>query len=379
MSNLNAFFSDLATAHIYKVTPTPVTVESWSGTLVPKSVSRSPSCPGSTTLNFFPWLPFRLDPNNSNRPDGQGNNNAYICSPANPVFWGWSPLFNLTSQVVSSAHTAGLTIEEFDLQNEVNLYDFAVEARLVYDNQPTTPVPTSVPVFTNLQNRLAVYYSAGAVVVSVSGRSPQDGSSLGLDCGSIYGDSAMLLNLSELLAAVSGYKFGNTAGTISIWDGTMSCYNTNSGCGTPQTNPNWTQCVTQGMVSAPAPQAVPGVLDIHSTPSCILNAAGSDCDRTNATLATSQATTFFSDYWSLMSYRGLTAATAMFGELPNNQPGDCEGQYPVDAQWTAAGYPPSRLYSNAATHTVLRPWENSVQPCYQIPANIGAPSGPYAR
>lgn len=360
-----------------------MTVDNWSGTLTSRTVSRSPSCPGSSMLNFFPWLPFGLDPNNNNWPDGQGNNNSYSCSPTNPDFWGWSPMFNLASQLVSSAHAAGLTIEELDLQNEVDLFDFPVTGRLVYDNQnqPGTPV------FSNLQSRLSAYYNPGGATVSVTNRAPLESSQYGLDCGSIYGDSALLLNLSELLAAVSGYAFGGVAGNVMVWDGNMACYNPSSICGTPQSNPNWAQCVTQGMVSTPVPQSLPTVLDIHTTPSCVSIQVGVDshgnpiydCDRNNANLATNQARTFFNDFWSLMSYRGITGDTAMFGELPNNQPSACDDQYPVDAQWTVAGYMPSSLYSSAGSHTVLRPWENSVAGCYQIPANIGSPSGPYAR
>jgi hypothetical protein len=289
----------------------------------------------------------------------------------------------------AGARSAGLTVEEFDLTNEVDLWNFPVQARLIYDNM------TGTAVFSGIGSLLSSHgFSSNAVTVSVSNGSPNETGPYPSDCESLYGDSAMLQNLTELLAAVTGYDFGSTSGNVSTADGPggMWCYNpalpsgpvngNNQACG-PQGSSAWAQCVTYGMVSVPVPQAMPGILDIHATPSCILSAPGV-CDRTNSAAATAQAGTFFSDFWTLMWYRGITGATAMFGELPNNQAADCDSQFPFDALNTVAGYLGSSLYTAAGSHTVLRPWENSVQSCYAIPAVIGyepspAPSGPYAK
>jgi hypothetical protein len=107
---------------------------------------------------------------------------------------------------------------------------------------------------------------------------------------------------------------------------------------------------------APAGQPTSTVLDIHSIPGCY-GPAG-DCDQVNPpSVETTQAQTFFDDFWTLMTYRQITGYTAMFGERPSNQQG-CD---------------------QSTSHTVLRPWENVTVSCYVIPANVGAPSGPYAR
>jgi hypothetical protein len=359
-------------------------VEAWSGTTQAVDVSQllDPStnvpyrqeCPGPSTLHFFPWLPFGLDPTNNDWPDLQGYNNAYFCSPPNPQFWGWSKTFSLFNQVFSAAQSNGLTIREFDLQNELNIGAFTVSARLLYDNV------TATPVLSTLRQNLAShgFSGGGAATVSVTSASPDPSSGLGYDCGSVYGDSAMFINLSEFLSAVYGNRFGSVP--FVAWNGTMPCVDVaaqTQACGTPQSNPNWTQCVTTGMIALPSSQLLPSVLDVHSTPSCILS--GSACDRSNANAATSQANTFFNDFWSLLNYRALTSVVPMFGELPNAQPSPCDGQYLVDAEWAVSGYLQSGLYTNKGSDTVLRPWENSVSSCYQIPANIGAPSGPYAR
>lgn len=418
LTNLQSFFSDVHAAGIYNITPTPA-MDGWTATPTQVTVSRSGSCPGPTNnpnnpqdvLYFYPWLPYGTvytetstdPPAFAYYPDGQNQNGCYSASPSNPTFspgnqpyWGWQPVFTLFGDVFAAARAAGLTIEEFDLSNEVDLWDFPVQARIIYDNITDTAVFSSIGSLL-----ISNGFSSAAVTTSVSAGSPNEAGPYPSDCESLYGDSAMLLHLSELLAAVTANDFGQTSGSVSSADdgpppnggGGMWCYNPSppygpvngngQACGA-QGSSGWAQCVTYGMISTPVPQAVPSVLDIHSTPSCVLSAPGV-CDRTNSTVAIAQAKTFFSDFWALMSYRQVTSATAMFGELPNNQPDDCDSESPLDATWSVAGYLQSSLYSNAGSHTVLRPWENSVGSCvpgpgvYQIPASIGAPSGPYAR
>jgi hypothetical protein len=64
-------------------------------------------------------------------------------------FWGWDKLWNLVNTIAYTAHNAkpglgGLTIEELDLQNEVDLPAATVEARLIYDNTPGIPTPPGI-------------------------------------------------------------------------------------------------------------------------------------------------------------------------------------------------------------------------------------------
>jgi hypothetical protein len=311
-------------------------------------------------MMFYPWLPFGFeqykDPDTgvtSLIPDGQSINACYTNSLPNPGFWGWTNLKNLLQSVITTATSNSLTVEELDLQNEVDLASYPVMARLIYDNTTSTPVRTFMALSAPL-----------TLSVSAAGAPATPG-----DCGSFYGDSALLLRLDEVIAATAGYAFGGQLQTDINWNGSVPC----------SLNFDLT-----GLVYAPAGQPISTVLDIHSTPGCYNAQSPGECDQSNASQEQGQAQTFFNDFWSLMSYRQITTYTAMFGELPNNQAG-CDYQTQQDASTAAGGYLESTLYSNAASHTVLRPWENSVTPAplncsgYVIPANIGAPSGPYAR
>lgn len=405
LQNLQYFFSDVHISGIQNITPTPA-LDGWTATPstglpAVKSVTEWLSCPPPGNVcphyahdrYFFPWLPYAVvyEQTGTNpvtcgfQPDGGGINSCYAFSPGNPTFWGWQPLFTLFGDIFTGAYNAGLTIEEFDLSNEVDLWDFPVQARLIYDNT------TSTPVFSQIASLLNANFPSAVVTTSVSASSPNPGDPNGpglYDCESVYGDSGMHQNLSELLAAVTGYDFGKTSGSLAEADGAggMWCYNASAPngleniCGPPQNTQAWAQCATYGMISTPVPQAAPGLLDVHTTPSCVLSSSGV-CEESNSAVATAQAKTSFSDFWVLMLNHGLTGATAMFGELPNNQPGRngvyCDSQTPFDALNSVAGYLASSLYAAAGSHTVLRPWENSVSSCYVIPANIGETSEPY--
>jgi hypothetical protein len=143
--NLGYFLADLKAKGVVNVTPTATMADAWSGTLTSKTVNYPSGCgSGNETLNYFPWLPFGLNPGDHNYPDRSLLNQAYSCSPPNPspqnggTFWGWTPFFNLFDQILSQAQTAGVTIQEFDLENEVNLMDFTVLGRLIYDNITNT-------------------------------------------------------------------------------------------------------------------------------------------------------------------------------------------------------------------------------------------------
>src|SRR5207249_2933657 len=88
-------------------------------------------------------------------PECQDNNSGYggADSPNKTIrhFWGWTPFYNLVQLVfqVAAGETvtvesvalnpsvpspSNLNIEELDLQNELDLLDFTVEGRLIFDN-----------------------------------------------------------------------------------------------------------------------------------------------------------------------------------------------------------------------------------------------------
>jgi hypothetical protein len=219
--------------------------------------------------------------------------------------------------------------------------------RLVYDNITNTKVFDYMALAAPLTMSASARYPLG----------PQQ------HCGSIYGDAASVMDLTELIGAVTGYPFGQPANFT--YNGTMPCAN----------DTNYTDD-TKDLPRAPV-QGLPPVLDMHTTPGCYNQNTNGACDQSSASLETSQAQYFFNDFWSFMMNHGITGYLAMFGELPNNQ--GCDFQTAQDASTATAGYLLSSLFTNASSHTVLRPWENSTNSCYAMPATIGSPTGPYAR
>jgi len=371
VTNLGLFFSDVASADIYNVTPTSAMIDTWSGTLTAFTVNypSGGGCPsGGETLYYFPWLPFGLNSSESYYPDESLGNQAYACSPPNPAspdgnFWGWTPYFNLFDQILSDAQTAGINIQEFDLQNESNLQSFPVMARLIYDNM------TSTGVLETLGEKMADYgFSATAVTTSVSSASP---GSAGGDCGSLYGDSAHLMLTSELLAATGGALIGNPP--YISWNGDMPCDASPTYCGSPG-SPGWYACATAGMISLPATVALRTVTDMHTSPCVIVSGA---CSTT--TDVTSTATNMFSDVWTYLQYRSLTSNLAMFGETwSNSSTTSCDGGTQTMAQESASGFLSSTLYSGDGSNVVIRPWEDAPSSNCTTPAVVGSPSGPYA-
>lgn len=222
LANLKRFFQDLAAYGITRVTLTPAMGEGWSGPLgsvVQLPYPNTPGCPGydpnnpsrlqtaTQSLYAFPWLPNGLttdtrDPFRSGT-DNASVNREYACGPVNTAnFWGWDKMYNLISQIAATAAdpTVGITIDEVDLQNEVNLESFAVQARLIYDNWTYTAV------FDLLRQALG---GSPKVTVSVVTNRPNVVSGVVSICGSVYGDSATVMLSSQLLAATGGAVFGS--------------------------------------------------------------------------------------------------------------------------------------------------------------------------
>ena len=424
-TNLSKFFDDLAAFGIMNITPTPATGEPWAGTLPPDPMCaayQEEGCPAPRTaqcyvegtgkpgklLNFFKWLPYGLDPSDSNNPDGRldHDNQAYYCSPTNPIFWGWDKFHGLVDKIACAAQGAAcspqpirqgtrLNIEEFDLQNEVSLYNFTVQARLIYDNTHSTPV------FENLGGALADHtYLSTALTVSVITDSPANPSNT---CSSVYSvkdplhpetSRAQVVHASELLAATTGDPIG--APSFVAYDGGMACDNSaaHAEC---QSDPQglW-HCATSVMIPIPT-QTTPTVTDMHAKP-CVWSGTPGSCAPTID--ATDAATRTFSAVWDFISgHSGLININnaVIFGETWSNTPfyytdKPCDGRYATHdlAQQTVLGYRASTLYSSGpsignpgayASNVVFRPWESAAvdwQTC-ETPATIGAPSGPYKR
>ena len=390
VTRLSNFFNDLAAFGITKITPTP----SWddfgaangTATCAPtlsNSCTSSSNCTPSAggpgrTVQFSALMPYgAINTGNGYVPDDQSDNNAYSCSPKNPGFWGWSSHYAVINAVAGAARSAGLTIEEIDLQNEVDLYNFDVQARMLYDNT------TNTPVLKYLGGALSNNgFSPTAVTVSVDTNSPQY-LTVNYPCGSVYGDAAQVLPSSELLAALGGAAIGTPP--FITPNGQMSCDNSvANGCPSPSQDPaGWEKCATKNMISIPTQgSALPTVTDMHAKP-CIVLASG-DCDdliasgaNTSNTLTAASAT--FTYAWDFLLARGLTSNDMMFGETWANSHYACNGypDYLLTAE-TVTGYQQSSLAADGG-NVVFRPWGNDGQASTvcETPLNIGAPSGAY--
>jgi hypothetical protein len=160
-------------------------------------------------LNFLPWLPYALDPSDQNFPDNkscaQSNRSYYDAAQTpNDIFWGWTRFFNVMDVILTKAANTTPTrinVEALDYYNESNL-GFTVEARMIYDDF------RGVNVLQALRDRMSAHsYDSARVAPSANQGVPAFASS---DCGSFFGDSAMLMPLSQLTAALAGpgTKFG---------------------------------------------------------------------------------------------------------------------------------------------------------------------------
>jgi len=351
IANLTTFLSDLHGYGIARVTPTPA-IDSF-GTVPITPASPVYDCTGSIPLVFYPAIPYgNLSTNGY--PDCQGINTAYSSANSNPYFWGWYPLFNLANAIFGAVSSSGLSLAEFDLINEINLDQFTVTARLFYDNVHAAGGGTgTTDVLSELRNLASSNgLNPYAITASTAGSSP---SSSGYHCGSVYGDSALILDESALLGTLAGgWSYFGWPYNPSVINN-LVCGGTIGPSGGPPT-----------MVQLPVTYAIqPAVTDVHMVPCVVVSNSCSTAD------ATATATTFYSDMWAFLYYRNMTGNVAMIGETPSNQ--YCDGETPAMASQSVAGYIASDLYLYHASETILRPWENHANSCYAAPVVINPP------
>ena len=67
--------------------------------------------------------------------------NAYFCSPANPLFIGWQPIYNAVNAILGRASAHGITVTEVDMQNESDFDDFTAYGRLIVARME--PIPSA--------------------------------------------------------------------------------------------------------------------------------------------------------------------------------------------------------------------------------------------
>lgn len=339
VDNLNLFLSDLKAAGFVFVAPTPVMIGAWSGApyaTVPVTKCGDPT--QTETLNFYRWLPFGFAPEN-NYPDCAWIADGYNVAAAPPLignqgFWGWQPFHNLISSVVSSTITAGLLLTELDLSQEINVADFTVMGRLIYDNTTKFDVLGDIQSLlanNGLDPRLATYSVGSANPTQANG-----------DCLSGYGDSGMLSAAAALQNAIAGRGFGYPTGfTQSLG---LACG------GTKPVSP-----------VLPVAYAIKPVLDVHTYP-CI-QVAGV-CENGDATTT---AALLYNNVDSLARHYE-NSDTIIIGETtPPGASAACVLNQSADQN--VAGYGASTLPSSGSA-LVIRPWSWLTNPCYQNPVPL---------
>jgi hypothetical protein len=327
-------------------------------------------------LEFRPHLPFGYEYSLN----GQGNrdnyvaqcfgtNNGYSQAAHNDYnFWGWSKLYTLLDNVLAAAAAQGITVDELEMQNEVDLVNVTVLARLFCD--PTHPPDADrpcEPVLANLQTLMANRMGAAAqfnVTVSIGDtNSTAFGSDSHSDCLSVYGDSARILGVSELLAAIGGGLIGRP-------------YQVD--------NSYFLACGGSAQFMSPTyPSPTSTIIDLHTKPCKLDPAPGPNqfnCDRAHDDDVYGQGVKTFNgiktmlDSYGPNGWRGYNPpvynSTITFGETW--KPDNCN-TYPVNSDFS--NYNAFNASSMATHPVVMLPWTNLVEGngCFSFPVQINPP------
>ncbi len=385
VSNLNLFLFDMKTKGFTKVIPSPMFWGAWEPTdpnpqnpanpgapndgqrklTVSDSCAGNPSPTGQVKLVFWPAVPFGVSggdnyPGTSTpQPVGPwrpGHNQSYNCSPANPVFVGWSNIYAVSNAVLQKAQANSLIVDEFDIQNEIALDNATVYGRLIVDNKhtgtgnPNVLSQTRSSMTTYGFNWKRVTYSAHSANSTVSQ----------YDCGSVYGDSARIIRLSEMLAGIGGGLIGDANGAS--WVNGLRCGGT-----------------ATGMYQMPTYHSPPNITDLHVY-ACVEATTGG-C--TSASVQNDAKKTFdgvkaMIDSYGPSGWRGsvpdIYNSLYMLGETWSNafdsSNKSCEGGNVTTsvATQTVNGFNTSGLAGRTAG-TVFQPW-------HQV-ANWGDPAACY--
>ncbi|HTS65994.1 MAG TPA: putative Ig domain-containing protein [Candidatus Acidoferrales bacterium] len=422
-AGITAFFQDLHDAQIYNITPTMyntpaigndinnLNVKNYPDTYTPEdpyrytvrtnvqprigAVPGGGSCPTDTIpmMRWSPTSPFGerclrtsdksdsnqclTDPaNNEWDIDGSGDPKAYDCSPANPNFFGWDKILAFYDRLLTAAQSSGLTVEEFDLQNEIVLWNTPVQARLIVDNTHLDTNGNPINVLDQFRAQMGNRaFDLGRVTYSVQGSNTESGGgtvTAGQDCTSSFGDSARIFDLSVLLSTMRGGPFGPIG---------------------PSYGPSGLSCAPAGVPADLLPRlpladtnTLPNIVDVHFAP--CMNIPNSGCDTGRGVYDQSaEATVSFNDFSTLRTSYGqnplpvmvfdhlktrpysenLNNALIMLGETFGhnaNQPGCPTGSWEIQtgipgliAGFNASSLANSMLPNGFPAFTVFRPWE----------------------
>jgi hypothetical protein len=357
-NNLAIFLADLKSFGVMTVTPTAV-LGDWSGLNTTSTGSCRAGKPCFPLLNllvtncsgvqrnllFYPWMPFGWRENRY--PDMQGDNAAHTCSPENPEFWGWAPFLDVVDAVLGAIKTAQLTVADYDVENELNLNQFTVQARFLYD-----------PKHGLLKGQTGGFDVLGAIrqkmqsrdfdAEKVTASAPYVATNMaGFSCASVYGDGASLIHASAVYAATTGQLFGQAVATSPQYG--LECGGTS------------TTMITLGMA-----YSTPSALNIHNH-ICLEGTGSGSGQGCNINLdVTSTAQVFYNSVFSFLQIRGLsnTGTRVIFGETNSNQ--NCDLRTKAMARQNGNGLRQSTLWSSIPSAVALRPWNHFGQ-CFSVP------------
>jgi hypothetical protein len=418
-NNLDAFYSDVARVGLSNIIPTPNTHGWWGPSEEFWDDQEVTGCAGTVTLRFLKWNPFGLELFDENDPptpndtsdDTVGlaecfeDNEGYDNGADNPIFWGWQPFFRLVDTLLAKAVARGLVVKEIDISNEIDLVNWPIVARYIYDNQTNTPQEER-HVIAKVQTMLEDYFGTGAggrVTFSTQALSPFDPDAATADdvdetmtaesfnCGSVYGDAAQIIGQSELTAAYAG-------GLIGFPDRLWETAQYGLACEGYMTD----------MFTFPVSSTQPTANDFHAYV-CIANPCFNGYETPNPNCSSYQtnycidpgsakileagnwptdfgaatARILFDEIWTFLDNRNFEDHKAIMGELNGAQAAHCDGVPDLSIAFSTVngfnGYDGSSslLYTNSASNTSLVPWENmGVPSCWVMPNDINPPYSP---
>jgi len=362
VSNVRLFMQDVAAAGLTGVIPPPI-YGGWGGDAYQVDTVTDFCTHTSVRYTFYLTTPYAvLSPANA-VPPSAGLNAAYTCSPKNPHFVGWAAIYTVFDAVVSAAQAASLAIPEFDINNEINVAWFTVEARMIYDVTDTNSNADvyglkEADVLGNVRAILGKYGYAQGVATYSTVATPV--SKAGFDCNNAWGDSARLSSLSALFGAFQGTAsaFGSSP---NLWK--FKIGNNNLACDAG----NFTR---DSMPSLPRSYVLPAVIDVHDY-STVLSVMNGQPTSTSSLIATD--TDEITDQIELdnalagfLAAHGGMSATAMIGETFSNDPvyGEQVAHLIPDK---ITGLLESNLMSCAVA---VRPWGDMISSAFQFPQNL---------
>jgi len=372
IDNLKLFFQDLAAAGITSVSLHPALAFTYEDAPIPATL---PDCHGTLVSRFF-WITspvaYRHD---TAYPDNAYPQDSLNCSPANPYFIGWDKIYNVLDRVVKAAVSKGLTVSEIEQYAEMNLADFTVDARWVYDNKHGEDIQCEINGEWQNSSRVQTCigrvmeingFSRRSVTPSVTESRSTDGSS----CLSVYGDSARVFKLSQLHATLTGGRIGRAQSDF----------------------PGGLECGGNTLSQEPVPfptQETPDIVHLHSYPCVATAPLNPSCNLAITGTLISNEFKLLSNAIDDFRNRRWPGAQIVFGETHGsdveNKSGSqgtvqCPGP-PISASVDMVnGFNASNL---ASQNVMFRPFNqfagDPLRQCVPWPANWNKGNGPFAK